>query len=132
MRKAFFSLALVLTLLSTASAEPVKVFVQNMTPKSEIAQSVLGALQKQIGENGGQFLLVGDKFEPAIQVLVYGTHAYQDIHALTVNFVVYNGACFSFYNGSIVSTTLKQAPNEASNIERLLRRNLSELQTFLH
>jgi hypothetical protein len=132
MRKTFFSLALVLTLLSTASAEPVNVFIQNMTPKSEIAQSVIAALQKQLGVSGGQFLLVGDKFEPAIQVLVYGTHAYQDIHALNVNFVVYNGACFSFYNGSIVSTTLRQAPNEASNIERSLRRNLSELQSFLH
>jgi hypothetical protein len=131
MRTALFSLGIVLILFTTATAEPVKVFVQNKTPQSEIARSVANALQKQLTADGSQFLLSGEKFEPAIQILIYGTHAYQDIHALAVNFVVYNGACFSFYNGSVIPTTLKQAPNEASNIELSLRRNLEELQSFL-
>lgn len=132
MRTALLTIVLVFALLSSATAEPMRLFVQNKTPKSEIAHAVVEALQKQFTDKGGQFTLTTDKFEPSVQVLLYGTHAYQDIHALAVNFVVYNGTCFTFYNGYIVPTTMKQAPHEAAHIAGTLSRTAGELKSFLY
>ena len=131
MRTVLLAFVMLLALASTASAEPVAIFVQNQTPRSEIAQSVVELLQQHLAKDA-KYRLSGDKFEPAIQVLVYGTHAYQDLHALSVNYVIYNGSCFAFYSSSLIPTTLKQAPNEASAIAGFLSRNLAELQPLLH
>ncbi|MFP4315505.1 MAG: hypothetical protein ACLFQR_04715, partial [Desulfovibrionales bacterium] len=119
MKKFLLSIVLVLTWAAVAGAQSTKLFVQNTTPRSEIARNVADAFLKIVTPME-EFQIVQDKFEPAVQVLLSGTHAYEDIHVLSVQVTVFNGSCSCYYNGYIVPTNSRQITNEATNISLYL------------
>ncbi|MFW6324485.1 MAG: hypothetical protein ACOC0U_05415 [Desulfovibrionales bacterium] len=111
-------------------ADQIPVFIQNTTPRVELAQELADGFTKVVLEEG-EFLLTEDKFDKSFQVLIQATNSFKDLYGVSVIFLVNSGTCIWYFDNSIFTTSPEQIPYETKTLYAEMIRRLPEMKALL-